>query len=788
MRALDRKLLRDLLQLRGQAITIALVVACGIASFVSLFSVYRSLGDDMDRYYERNRFADVFAHCKRAPDAVKQDLERLPGVAVVETREVETVMLPMEDMSEPAVGQIVSLPSGGDPALNKPYLEQGRMVEPGRADEVLLLQSFAEAHHIKPGDHLPVVINGVLRHPRVVGIALSPEYVYALGPASGGISDNARFAVIWMDRSALAPAFQMDGAFDDVLIRLAPGASERGVLAGVDRVLEPYGSEGAYLRERQVSNLILHGELQQLSSMATFVPAVFLAVAAFLLNVVLARLVHLQRTQIAALKALGYSDGRIALFYVELVGVIAAMGGALGVGVGVYLGERMLRLYRPYFRFPDLHYHLEWGVVLVAMLVSVGAAMLGAIGAVRRIATLPPAEAMRPEAPPTYRPSILERVGLGRLLDPGGRMVLREIGRRPWRAALSALGIAMAIGMLVAARFTYDALDVMVGTEFETAQRDDLTVTFLRPVSGEARREIAHLPGVTSTEAELAVPVRVRAGPRYRDVPLVGHPRGATLRRVVEWPPRLVTMPQSGVLLTAKLAEVLGVRPGDVVEVDVLEGDHRKVTVPVVGLTREMFGMQLHMRLDAARRLLGESDAISAVSLTAEPDAIDGIEKRLEDMPQVASVTRRQDIIARFNEQSAENLLTTTLILTLFAATIAVGVVYNDARVALSMRERDLASLRVLGFTRAEISRVLLGELAIYVLLAIAPGMIFGDALCHAITNMVEPEMFRLPAVVSSRSYAFAVGVTVLAAVLSALLVRRKLDHLDLIGVLKSRE
>jgi putative ABC transport system permease protein len=342
--ALKRKLLRDLWRLRGQAVSIALIIACGIASYVALYSTFLSLESGRDRYYEANRFADVFVHLKRAPNVVAARIGEIPGVAIVHAREVERITLPMEGMTEPASGRIITLPETGVPPLNALHLRKGRMVEPGRADEAVVLESFATAHGLEPGDRVPVIVNGVLRHISVAGLALSPEYVFPVGDLDP-LPDPSRFAVLWMSRDTVAPSFQMEGAFNDLVLRLQPGANERQVLDAVDRIVERYGGMSAYGRSQQLSNRFLAGELLQLGQMSTFIAGIFLGVAAFLVNVVMSRLVHLQRAQIATLRAIGYRSSEVGRHYLVLILVVALVGAAVGTGGGAYLGRGMMRLY-----------------------------------------------------------------------------------------------------------------------------------------------------------------------------------------------------------------------------------------------------------------------------------------------------------------------------------------------------------------------------------------------------------------------------------------------------------
>lgn len=790
MTTLHKKLVRDLLRMRGQAFTIAAVVACGIASYVTLRTAYASLLWARDTYYESQRFADVFAQAKRTPESVASRIEAISGVAIAETRLVEPVMIPIEGLSQPATGRIVSLPPGGTPRLNAPRLRTGRMVEPGRPDEAVLLETFASAHRLEPGATVPVVINGVQRSIRIVGIALSPEYVFAAGGSAGQefAPDDRRFAVLWMDRDIIAPAFDMKGAFDDVAIRLQPGASRRGVMVQLDAVLKPYGGFGAVDRTRQPSSFFVDNELNQLASYATIGPLIFLSVAAFLVNVVLSRVVHLQRPQIATLKALGYTSREIGAHYLSIVLVVVSLGAVAGVLLGGFLGRGMLGLYSPYFHFPTFDYRFDASIVGTAVAVSMFAGVIGGLAVTFRAARLPAAEAMQPEAPPTYRASLLERMGVRRVLGTSGVMVLREMTRRPLRTLLSCTGIAFGVAVIVVGGYSRGAFDLIIDLQFQQAQREDTSVAFTRPLNESAARELAHLPGVLRVEPMHAVPVRLRSGHHFRETALVGLPRDGELRRVVEWPRRIVEVPEDGLLLGDALARVLGIHVGDVVTVEVLEGDRRTRDVHVSALAHEMFGLTAYMALPALAAMLDATEVVSAVAMSVDRRFEDDIDVRLKRMPQVASVSRRRDVVEHFRTQSAESMTTTSFVLTLFGCAIAIAVVYNNARIALSMRSRDLTSLRVLGFTSAEVSTVLLGELGAYVALALVPGVVLGKALAAVMISTVNQELYRIPAVVTGEAIALAVAVTLAAALVSAALVKRQLDRLDLVAVLKARE
>ncbi|MGB5697030.1 MAG: ABC transporter permease [Polyangiales bacterium] len=788
VKVLDHKLLRDLMRLKGQALTIALVVAVGVANYITLKSAWRALGDSKVAYYEKYRFADVFARLKRAPDSVADRLHEIPGVASVYPRVVEEVLLPMGDMVTPAHGQIISLPAHGRSPLNDVYVKSGRFPEPGRGDEVLVYEPFAKEHGLLPGSTIPAILNGKLHELIVVGLALSPEYVFAIEP-NGITSDDERFAPMWMSRDAIAAAFQMEGAFNDLVLRLDPEADERAVLIAIDRTLAPYGGLGAYGRDLQVSNSILEGELAQIEAEVVFLPGAFLAVAAFLLNVVFSRMVTLQRGQIAVIKAVGYGNSAIAFHYLKMVFLIVLLGSLVGVGFGAWLADAMLDLYAKFFRLPMTRGRIDLPVAMNAILASLVAAVFGIGFAIHQAVRLPPAEAMRPPSPARYHASAIERLPGLRRIRQTTMMVFREIWRHPLRTLLSSAGIAFALAIIILGRFGKDAHGPILDLQFGRQQREDLSVVFSTEVADRSLGYLAHLPGVDQVDGYRATPVRFRSGPRWRDSILVGLPPDSHLRRLFNRQFRPAHIPHSGILITDVLADILNVKPGDIVDVELKEGDRGTRQVRITGTIDEAFGLQGYMQKGSLHELLREKPTINTALLRVDPAREAELQARLTDIPTVQSIHRKRTVLEKFEEQTSKTMQVITLILTLFATAIAVAVVYNNARVSLSVRSRDLATLRVIGFTRAEISAVLLGEQAVQVLVGIPFGMALGTWGAKALIELqADPEQFRLPMLISSQTYAFSVVVILGAGILSALLVRRRLDTLDLIGVLKTRE
>lgn len=787
MRALNRKLWRDLWEMRGMVLAIALVQVGGIATFVMSLSTYDSLLITRDSYYREQRFADVFASIKRAPNSIIRRIQAIPGVEQVQTRVVAAARLSVPGFSDPATGTLVSIPDHHSPHLNSLYLRRGRLLEPGQNDEILINEAFADAHGLQPGDHLSATINGRRKQLTIAGVALSPEYVYPIAPGAV-FPDYKRYGILWMERTALAAAYDMEGAFNDVALRLSSGAIPDDVIDRLDRLLARYGGRGAYARKEQISHRFLAEELKGLETMAAVFPVIFLGVAAFLLNVVVSRLVNTQRNQIAILKAFGYSNLDIGRHYAAMVLVIVMLGLASGLAGGVWLGQGLSAVYTDFYHFPFLHYRLHTDVILLAALVSVIAGMTGTLFAVIKAVRLPPAEAMRPEVPAAYRPALIERLGLQRMFSQPTRMIARHIERRPVKSLLSIAGIAAACGIIMVANFQKDAIIYMIDVQYAMSQSQDMTVTLTEPTSRHALFSLAGLQGVEHVEGSRTVPALLRFEHRSYRGSVQGMDPDGTLRRILDADLERVSLPEKGVVLTDYLAELLGIKPGELLTVEVLEGNRPVLAVPVAGLTSEYLGVSAYMQRATLNRLLQEGDAINGAYLAVDEQYSERIYRELDEMPRVAGTVVRESAIRNFHKTMEETILYFSFVTAILGGIIAFGVVYNSARIALSERDRELASLRVLGFTRGEVAYILLGELAVATLLALPLGYLFGRELCRYLSNAFRSDLYRVPLVLEADTFAFAASVVLLSAVVSGYMVWRKLNQLDMIGVLKTRE
>jgi putative ABC transport system permease protein len=789
LRALDRKLLRDLRLMWSQVLTIALVVASGVGGFIGCLSAVDSLVQARETFYAQGRFADLFASVKRAPNALADNLRQTPGVADVQTSIEQIVRIEIPGVGDPVVGQLIGLDTRQSARMNLVTLRTGRPLPetPGSdgAIPVLVSAAFADARGLKPDDRLSALINGKHRTLVVSGTALSPEFIFA---GLMGMPDQRGFGVFWVPRDTLAAAYDMAGAFNRVAVKLAPQAAQPAVLDALSQRLARYGSREAVGRENQSSHMMLANEIKTMRLMGTLLPAIFLAVAAFLLNVVVSRLVATQREQIAALKALGYANLVIAVHYLKLVLVIVVLGLLLGALIGKVWGVFFTAMYAEFFRFPRFDHHIAPELWLISAAVTLGTATLGTLSAIGATARLAPAEAMRPLAPGRYRRTLLERLGITGM-SPALRMILRQMERRPLRTGLSIAGVAAAVAIVVMGNFFRDAIDFIVDSQFNVALRNDVVLWMTEAKSDSARLEVARLPGVTAVESGRDVAVRFVNGHTSERGAIQGFARRAQLRRIIDTDLREASrLEDDGLVMTDRLATKLGLRVGDRVRVEVLEGDQRTVWVPLSATVREMMGLNAYMERRALNRLLGEGDASSQFSVSIEPGMEPALLQASKQLPRIVGAFSKATLLRNMQEVQARNVRIMSTILTVFATVIAVGVVYNNARIALAERQWELASLRVLGFTRAEVSGLLLGEMALSIAVALPLGMWMGWALVHVVADLIKSDQFFFPVALQPRTYAWAALAVLVSGLASALVVRRRIDKLDMVAALKTRE
>ena len=787
MNALDRKLLRDLWHMRGQAFAIALVLAAAAATFVLSTGVHRSLTETRDAYYARNHFADVFANMTRAPRSITERVRQVPGVRIAEGGIKQYATLDMKGRVLPVRALINSVDEYRGNRLNQLIMRKGRMPRPGHAAETVVDEAFAQANALGLNDEVDALIYGKMQRLRIVGIGLAPDYIWAIAPGEL-VPDQSRFGIFWMGTEALEAATDRVEAINTLSLTLERGASEADVIRKVDTVLSPYGGTGAFGREDHISDAFLENELMQLDAMTRVIPPVFLLVSTFLVYIVLGRMIRTERTQIGLIKAFGYSDWAIGWHYLKFALAIAVLAVAMGSLAGVWMGRAMTGLYAEFYRFPFLYYRISPAVFLGAGALSLLSAALGALAGVWSAIRLSPATAMAPPPPPVYRAGFIETLGQKTGFSAIGHMIVRHIARWPGRSAITAFGVALSLALLFSTLQFMDATQAMLDSNFFRAQRQDMTVSFTEPQNEDALHALARIDGVLRVERARAVPVRMSNGNRFERTAIESVDNDAWLTARIDSDGSEISMPPTGLMLSRQLADQLKVEAGDTVFIEQLGGRRTKLMQPVAAIVDEFIGARAYAMESTLQSITRDATPASSANILIDSEKHDTILTQLKEMPRILGVTERDAAMEKFEEVIDENIYTMLFFYISFASAIAVGVVYNSARILFSERAHELATLRVLGYHRSEVGIVLLGEVALLIVVAVPLGCVIGYWLAQLMTDMFSSDLFRLPFAPTRATYGISIVIVLIAATLTAFVVARRVMNLHMVRVLKARD
>jgi len=791
-RVLLRKLRRDLFQRKGALLALEAIVTVGVGVYVAMAAVYRDLDGARASYYRDCRLADFSVNLKRAPAWAIDEVARLPNVRAVRGRVVLGVRIQLPGRAKPIAGTAISMPGTPRPVLNDILLRSGVWFSGGRAKEAILNEAFARANGLYPGCRIRVVLLDQEHDLLVVGTAMSPEFVYLM-PASGGIApDPEEFGVLYLPEEFTRESCELEGAYNQ-LIGLAHDPSRVALdnaLRQIEERLDPFGVTDSAPIQEQASARYLADELEGLRINAKILPTLFLGVAALVLNVLMGRLVTQQRSVVGTLKALGYSRGAITRHYMGFGLVVGVLGGLTGVAMGWWFQGWMLAVYGQFYAMPGIAPHLYRDVLATGFAVSIGFALLGTLRGVRYAGRLTPAEAMRPPPPERGGKVLPERIAvLWRPLPFRWKMVVRAVFRNPFRSSVSVFASVVATALIVSTLCMVDGLDYLMRYEFERVSHQDLTVSLRDPAGIEASPELAGLPTVVATEPELVVVCDLSNGPRRKRVGVTGLPRGGLLHTPLDAAGRPVVPPDQGLVLTRKLAEVLAVRQGDTVRLRPLIARRQEADAVVVAIVDSFLGLSAYADITYLSRLLGEAWSANAFlvdSLSGSPD--EALLSPLKERASVVGIAERSRALTQLHETFGEVMGTWLFLLVLFAGLIAFGSVLNAALVSLNERQREVGTLRVIGYTPGQIVQIFSGESYLLNVLGILLGLAAGIGLTHLISVAYDTELYRFPVVIHPWRLAVSAAWMVGFVSLAQLIVYRLIHKLPWLDVLKVKE
>lgn len=786
---LFKRLMRIIWKTKGQFLAVVAVVMVGIAVFISLMTAYANLTASRDSFYRATHFADYTFHVVRAPREVVREIQQVPGV-VESTGRIQTDVALLRKDNSRGTARIISYTLPLSRSVNRLHLLSGRTFDPNSPGgiEVMTDASFAEFHHLKPGDQIAVVADNKKVSLRFVGTGTSAEYVYPMKDAAALLPDPESFAIIMMPQSEAEQILNMSGEINEVAVRFVPGVDQKKAVSRIKEILKPYGNLASYARKDQLSNVVLNGELDGLKANSMFMPPIFLGLAAVIQFLALGRMIKAQRMEIGVMKALGYTNNQIIAHYTGYSVMVSLVGSLLGLVAGLGLASVFTDMYAVYFKLPTRLSGIDYVTIAQGIALSLTVGILAGVMGSRRIVKIFPAEAMRPEPPRVGTHTVFEHVGwLWSRLGPAWKMSIRSVSRNRVRFILTLTGIVFAVAMLVVSLFIGDSVDYMIQKHYFQEQGYDYFLRFARPVSEGELSSIRRLSGIARLEPQLEVPVKFKYGGRSEDGMVLGMPPDQRLRALTTMRDQPIHLTENGIYLDERSAKKLKVKAGDIIAVETQMSRGAPITrqVKVLDVNRQLIGGASFASLELANRLLDEQRIVTGAVIKVDPGKAAAVEDSLKEMTGVSSIMSRQQELEGFQQQLGM-MNASTAILVAFAFILGFAIVYNASIISFAERSRELATFRVIGFTVREVGSMLGNELLLQASLGILVGLPFGRIMAQKYGEAVSTDLFSIPVVIYPQTYVYAALLGLLFIIAAHVLVVRGIGRLDLVEVLKN--
>lgn len=792
MTPLNRKLCRDIILARGQLAAVAAIMAVGVAAYVGMSGTCRNLEAAKRSYYTRCQMADFWVHLKKAPVSEVAALSAMDDVAALRTRISYQVTVDLDDVARPLTGLVVSMPAERRAVINDIVLKRGGYFSRKRRNEVIVSDDFATKRGLTPGDRVHLLLNNQRKELFVVGTADSSEFTYLVSPG-GIVPDPANYGVFYIKRRYAEEVFDFEGACNEVVGRLVPSAQRRPerVLQTIETRLATFGVISKTALKQQPSNFILTNEIQQGKEMATMLSSIFLLVAALVLNVLLSRMAEQQRTVVGTLKAIGYTNRQILRHFFGFGIVVGAMAGLAGWPGGYWLSHAMTNMYRPIFDFPRLDNQLYPSLMAQGMVMSLVFAVLGTLRGVRAVQRLKPAEAMRPRPPQTGRSVILERWRwFWHRLGFQTQMVLRGLFRTRVRTLVGIFAAAMGAAIMVAAFYYRDAFVYLIQFQYEEIDRSDYTLVFRDERGDGALAEVRDLPGVNRAEPLLTVAGTLHHGRHRKKSAITGVKPDAQLTVPRDANAERVRVPRTGLLLTRQLAEILHAQPGDRLTLIPNRGLRRPVDVPVVRVVDSYLGLGAYADIDYLDHVVGEASALNQIQLSVDRGLRTrrALYRELKRLPTLQAVVATRQAKENVEDEMLKMMTTMAYFLIAIAAVIYSGSILNAALISISERQREIATLRVLGYGPRAIGGIFLRESLIVNVVGALLGLPLGYFISLASAAGFDSELFRMPRVIQPISLVVTVVLAIVMCLASHFIVQTVINKMDWREAIKVKE
>jgi len=785
-----KKMIRDLRENKGAYLATIIIIVIGLMVFTSFSMVMDNLRLSQQSFYKNQNFADGFIEVQAMPPSEIEKLQDIQGINDVQGRLVKDVKVLFPNRDENVYLRLVSVDPAKKNPINGVQLKQGIPLS-NKEMNILIDNKFFEANNLKLNEEIEIIADGKKRALRIIGVGRSPEFIYALRTSSDLYPSPESFGIAYIPFEVMKTLFPERETMNNIVFTLRPGADYDNVKERLKPELKPYGLKSIYPRKDQTSHLLLTQELKGLEATARVLPLLFLSIAGMILYIMLKRMVEQQRGQIGILKAFGYTHKEILSHYMSYALTIGILGGIIGGFLGIALSFPFTTLYQTYFNMPGLTSKFSPLYLVLSILLSLGFSLFAGYQGCKGILILQPAEAMRPPAPPIGKKTWLEKITIfWNMLTVQGKMAVRNMSRNKSRSIFIFLGIMFTFSLLGLTWSMNDLSQRMLFDQYEKVETYDVKVSLSNPLNQKkVSRELNHFPGVTRVEAMAEIPVTLKNKWYKKDVVLLGIPEDSTLYNILDKNYNKVDPPKNGLLISERLAKLLGTEVGTKLNVEslMIKDPDKAKQLEVVGVIPQYLGLNAYMDINSLQEFLGQGELATSFMLRMDEESIALLQNEFRKSAAVSGIDDQTERLAQTKELMA-SFYGMIFILALIGIITGFAIIYNSSVITLSERSHELASMMVLGMTPAEVLSVITFEQWFIGIFAMLAGIPMSQILLIGMSQSISNDVYTMPTNITASSFLIAFFVTAASIWIAQRFAGKKIQKLSLVDVLKSRE
>jgi len=798
---------RELKENKGAYFACVVIITIGLMFFTAFSIVVENLYTAQENFYQKQNFAEGFAEIKAMPLAEISKLQRIEGIRDIQGRlskEVQVLNINSKKPYNNIKGALHKTPNNEENVylrlysvdtkkakpINGVFLEKGSALD-NNILNVWIDSKFFVANNLELNDTLEIIAQGKKRTLRIVGTGSNPEFIYALRNASDLFPSPETFGIAYLPHDMMKILFEEGSSVNNLVYTLEPGADYQEVEDRLKAKLKPYGLISIYPREDQVSHMLLSQELTSLEGMAQSMPVIFLAVACMILYIMLKRTIENQRGQIGILKAFGYTQKEILCHYLSFALTIGLGGGILGGISGSLLAAPLTTLYETFFTIPGLKSEFSYSYLLMSILLTLAFTLFAGYQGCKGILRLEPAEAMHPPAPPTGKNILLEKIPIfWSTLTVQGKMSLRSMIRHPGRTIFMFLGIMFTFALISSPWILWDITEKMMFDQYEKIETYDAKINLTVPLNQQQlEQELSRLPGVKKAESRAEIPVTLKNNWYKKDLVLMGVPLNSALYNIRNSQGLKIEPSEKGILLSERLATLLNAHIGTQLKLEsALAKDPTKAkTIVVKGIIPQYIGLNAYMELNSLQALLEQGDISTTIMLRLDEQGLSALKEKYRNSTLIAGIEDKKALL-RQSKELMGSFSGSIYIFLILGVIIGFAIIYNISLTTVSERNRELASMMVLGMTPQEVLSVITFEQWFTSIFAMLAGIPLTKLFLVSMDQLINSDLYSMPTNVNSTGILAGFLVTIACIRIAQLAAARRIKHLSLVGALKASE